>query len=70
MTDGDFVCAQCGTKLNQTDRNCWRCGSRELKDMRPMPALIDLSTGCGQSLTDMDANTGTLSIGGGEVLNT
>lgn len=35
--DGSFVCLQCRCKLNETDKNCWRCGSKKLQSA-PQPA--------------------------------
>ena len=29
--DGNVVCLQCRCKLNETDKNCWRCGSKRLQ---------------------------------------
>ena len=28
--DGSHECAQCKTKLNETDRSCWRCGCKNI----------------------------------------
>ena len=36
--DGTFACRLCRQGLNETDANCWRCGSKDIEDKRPKPA--------------------------------
>ena len=42
QNDGTFSCKRCRTPLNITDRNCWRCGSLDIEDLRePVPVRLD-----------------------------
>jgi DNA-directed RNA polymerase subunit RPC12/RpoP len=39
--DGTFQCGRCKTALNETDANCWRCGSTNIVDLRPKPTVVE-----------------------------
>lgn len=41
--DGTFRCKPCRQPLNETDANCWRCGSKDIEDLRPKGQTLDLS---------------------------
>lgn len=59
--DGTFRCKPCRQPLNETDANCWRCGSKDIADERPARATtttggpvftINVSTSDFQAVVD------------------